>query len=106
MKPGIHTGNFGLWVDSFVKDKGLSYSVFYDHGNKEIENVGEINGIYGTEVKSGNILAQVDVMAVDSIGNIKLIIEIEDKSSPTPKKILGVVFSIILCNRFSFGGSQ
>ena len=103
MKPGKRTGNFGLWVDSFAKDKGLSYSVFYDHGNKEIENVGEINGIYGTEVKSGNILAQVDVMVVDSMGNIKLILEIEDKSSPTPKKVLGVVFSIILCNRFSFG---
>jgi hypothetical protein len=45
-------------------------------------------------------------MVVDTEGNIKLIIEIEDKSQPSPKMLLGVLFSIVLCNQFAFGVGQ
>ena len=103
MSPGELTGNFGKWVDSYVKEKGLEYKVYYDHGKKGLENVGKINGIVGSELSRVNNLAQVDILVVDKSGGINLIIEIEEGSSPNPKKVIGVVFSIILCNRFSFG---
>ena len=103
MKSGEQTGEFGYWLDNSLKEKSSEYSVYYDHGDTKLENVGVIQGFVGTQPKKVNTLAEVDVMVVDRNGNIKLLIEIEDKSSPSPKKLLGVVFSIILCDQFAFG---
>ena len=103
MKSGDQTGYFGFCLNSFLKAESSEYIVYYDHGDSNLDNVGVIQGFVGTQPKGENTLAEVDVMVVDAEGNIKLLIEIEDKSSPSPKKLLGVLFSIILCDKFAFG---
>jgi hypothetical protein len=103
MKSGEQTGDFGNCLDNFIKEASSEYSVYYDHGDTKLENVGVIQGFVGSQPKRVYTLAEVDVMVVDKEGNIILLIEIEDKSSPSPKKLLGVVFSIVLCDQFAFG---
>jgi hypothetical protein len=106
MKSGEQTGEFGYWLDNHFKNNTPEYEVYYDHGNSDLENVGAIQGFIGYQPKRFNILAEVDVMVVEKQGNIILLIEIEDKSQPSPKKLLGVLFSIVLCNQFAFGVGQ
>ena len=101
MKSGEQTGEFGYCLNSFLKAESSEYIVYYDHGDSNLDNVGVIQGFVGTQPKGVNTLAEVDVMVVDAEGNIKLLIEIEDKSSPSPKKLLGVLFSIILLITYS-----
>ena len=91
---GKHTAEFGKWLQDYLKEEQPSYSVYYDHGDRELGNVGEIQGFVGEVTNSGNILAQADVMVVDEDMNIKLLIEIEEKASLSPKALLGVIFSI------------
>jgi len=106
-KQGELTGKFGEWLSGKIKDS-TSFSVYYDHGDKNAHgNVVATKGFVGDVVKNVNRLADIDLLVVDSRSRIKMIIEIEERSS-SPKKILGDVFSILLCNRFAVrqGGEQ
>ncbi|MFC1936885.1 hypothetical protein ACFLYP_04390 [Chloroflexota bacterium] len=100
---GKKTGEFGYWLDNQLKEKLPNYRVFYDHGNSELENVGEIQGFYGATATRQNILTHVDVMVIGPNDELKLLIEIEDKSILVPKNIIGTVFSTKMCNQFAFG---
>lgn len=106
MKPGEHTGKFGYWLDEYLQESSSTVQVYCDHRKATIENVGEIQGIYGHKAKSSNIFTYVDVMIANSNHEIKLLIEIEDKSVLVPKKIIGTVFSTAMCNRFAFGAGD
>ena len=99
-KQGVLTGKFGEWL-SAITHNSTSYTVYYDHGNKEAyKNVVATKGFVGDVVKNVNRLADIDILVADEESRIKMLIEIEERAS-TPKKILGDVFSILLCNKFA-----
>lgn len=99
-KQGVSTGEFGEWLTTITE--GLPcYSVFYDHGDKDAHrNVVAAKGFVGDIVKNLNRLADTDLLIVNKNNMIDMIIEIEERPS-NPKKILGDVFSILLCDRFA-----
>jgi hypothetical protein len=99
-KQGVLTGEFGEWLSTLTKDS-TSYSVYYDHGDKDAHrNVVATKGFVGEFVRNFNRLADIDILIVNKDNRIEMIIEIEERAS-NPKKILGDVFSILLCDRFA-----
>jgi hypothetical protein len=101
MANGVDTGKFGLWLSQYVQhaDKLNQYKVFYDHGEKYSDlGAVAIKGFYGEQVTNTNRLADIDLLVADQQGNAKLLIEIEEHQS-SPKKIIGDVFAIAMCNR-------
>jgi hypothetical protein len=100
---GEKTGEFGYWLKLYLDLNFPQYRVFYDHGISKSNNVGKIQGCIGNIANSKTILTEVDLMIVEQNNNIKLLIEIEDKSILGPKIIIGTVFTTIMCNQFAFG---
>ena len=100
-KDGINTGKFGVWLKQHLGDNS-PYSVFYDHGNQQEDpSVAAIKGFYGYQVANKNRLADIDVMVVDDSKNeVVLLIEIEESEMP-PKKLLGDVFAVLMCNKIA-----
>jgi hypothetical protein len=76
--------------------------VFYDHGDRSESNVAAIKGFCGDKVSNLNRLADVDVTVVspDPDKRVRLLIEIEEREC-SPKKILGNIMAILICNRFA-----
>ncbi len=100
MKNGIKTEEFGLWLTQYLKTNS-QYSVYYDHGNQQEDSkVVVIKGFYGDKVTNINRLADIDVMVVNNDNEIILLIEIEESKMP-PKKLLGDIFTVLMCNRFA-----
>lgn len=96
MKPGGETGAFG---EEITKKYGQENIIYYDHGDKnKNKNVFACKGFYGTSVGNDNRLADIDLFIADSDGNAKVLIEIEERAS-SPKKIIGNIFSIAMCNQ-------
>jgi|APSaa5957512535_1039671.scaffolds.fasta_scaffold14499_5 hypothetical protein len=96
MKPGGETGAFG---EEITKKYGRENIIYYDHGDKnKNKNVFACKGFYGTSVGNVNRLADIDLFIADSDGNVKVLIEIEERES-SPKKIIGDIFSIAMCNQ-------
>jgi hypothetical protein len=58
-----------------------------------------IKGFFGDTVSNTSRLADVDVVVVKPNGEIAILIEIEE-SSASPKKLVGDIFAILMCNRF------
>jgi len=107
-KHGVETGKFGKWLSQYLKDTPgyQSYSVYYDHGNKLTDpNVAVVKGFFGDTVTNTSRLADVDIMVVKPSGEIAILIEIEE-SSTTPKKLVGDLFTILMCNRFAVRGAK
>ena len=103
VKHGIETGKFGFWLTKYMRSKlkYRNYEVFYDHGNnKKYKNVVSTVGFFGEEVKNRNRITHVDVMVANPDKSIELLIEIEERPC-SPKKVLGDVMGILMCNRFS-----
>jgi len=100
MKHGKMTEEFGIWLSQYLKTN-KEYSVFYDHGNpQENSNVAVIKGFFGDKVTNRNRLTDIDVMVVNNKKEVVLLIEIEE-SEMSPKKLLGDIFSIVMCNQFA-----
>ena len=100
MKHGKMTEQFGLWLTEHLKTKD-QYSVFYDHGNPlEDPTVVAIKGFFGDRVTNRNRLTDADVMVVNNDKEVVLLIEIEE-SRMSPKKLLGDIFSTVMCNQFA-----
>ena len=102
-KHGYLTGEFGYWLTQYLQNSShhQKLAVFYDHGEKEDNpNVVAIKGFYGHQVSNKNRLADIDVMVVNNDKEVKLLIEIEE-SKMSPKKLLGDVFAILMCNQVS-----
>jgi hypothetical protein len=100
MKKGKKTEEFGLWLTQYLK-MNSQYSVFYDHGNQQEDStVVVIKGFFGDKVANKNRLADVDVMVVNNDNEVILLIEIEESKMP-PKKLLGDIFTVVMCNRFA-----
>jgi len=102
-KPGKDTGIFGEWLDDQMNTvyKNLGYSVFYDHGDRvKNPNVVAIKGIFGDTVSNVNRLADIDVLVVNKEGEVVLLIEIEERGM-SPKKLIGDIFTILMCNRIA-----
>jgi hypothetical protein len=103
IKHGIETGIFGNWLTAYLNDTpGFStHQVFYDHGDKKVNaNVVATKGFWGEKVSNLNRLADVDIVIADANSNILLLIEIEERNS-SPKKLLGDVLALLICNRFA-----
>ena len=100
---GANTAVFGHWLTRHLE--GLpgyqDHQVYYDHGDpKGSPNVAAIKGIYGESVSLISQLAQVDVLVAQPDREIRVVVEIEERFS-SPKKIVGDVFTLLMCNRFS-----
>ena len=77
------------------------YLVFYDHADIETgAHPTVIHGFYGGRPTNANRLAEVDVMVATPSKEVVLVIEIEE-SQTTPKKLLGDVLAILMCNHFA-----
>jgi hypothetical protein len=75
--------------------------VFYDHGDAALDPaVAATKGFFGFEVKNLNRLADIDILVASPEGIAEVLIEIEERPS-TPKKILGDILAVLLCNRFA-----
>jgi hypothetical protein len=100
MASGVETGKFGVWLSGYLRDmdKPNDYKVFWDHGEK-LGNPGAvaIKGFYGETVANVNRLADIDLLVADGQGHALLLIEIEERHS-SPKKIIGDVFAVAMCN--------
>jgi hypothetical protein len=101
-KQGRETGVFGRWLtDYFARSTAhRGYQVFYDHGDRKDANVVAIKGFYGAKVSNLNRLADVDVMVISPDQSVRLLIEIEERHC-SPKKMLGDIMAISMCNRFA-----
>jgi hypothetical protein len=103
LKQGRETGVFGQWLTEYLS-KSTAHrgcQVFYDHGDRgEANNVVAIKGFYGAKVSNLNRLADVDVMVISPDQSVRLLIEIEERHC-SPKKILGDIMAISMCNRFA-----
>ncbi|MBD3309494.1 hypothetical protein GF348_24155 [candidate division KSB3 bacterium] len=102
-KHGVETGKFGRWLSQCLEETPgyQSYCVYYDHGDRlAAPNVVAIKGFFGETVTNANRLADVDIIVVKPGGEIAILIEIEE-SGTSPKKLVGDVFTILMCNRFA-----
>jgi len=110
-KDGERTGMFGEWLTQYIN--GLSnyqnYIVYYDHGDQATsQNVTVIYGSVGDKITRKTQLAQVDVMVAKPNNELDLLIEIEE-SECSPKKIMGDLFTLLMCNHYAIkktGGHQ
>jgi hypothetical protein len=101
-KDGKKTGEFGLWLTRNIR-MNSQYCVYYDHGNKQEDPMVvtvAIKGFFGEKITNTNRLADVDVMVVNNDNEVILLIEIEE-SKISPKKLLGDIFTAVMCNRFA-----
>jgi len=98
-RQGIETAKFGRWLTEYLKD--FRYQVYYDHGDKrKYSNVFSIKGFYGVEVHNINRLTDIDVLIASKNNEIKILIEIEERKI-SPKKLLGDILAILMCNRIA-----
>ena len=98
-KNGKYTELFGEWLTESLGNS--RYTVYYDQGDKQKEPmVAAIKGFLGKKVTNVNRLADNDVMVVNDKNEIILLIEIEEVKM-SPKKLLGDIFTIEMCNRFA-----
>lgn len=96
MKPGKNTRAFGKEITQIYEPK---YKIFYDHGEKvKNKNVFRCKGFYGNDVENVNRLSNVDLIIANISKYVKVLIEIEERAS-SPKKIIGDIFSIAMCNK-------
>lgn len=94
-KYGEQTCKFGKKLrDLFYPE----YEVFYDHGDPNIDDgVAACRAFFGDKARNTNILADIDIFIGHGEEAIALI-EIEETSS-SPKKIIGDIFAIAMCNK-------
>jgi hypothetical protein len=100
MHQGYQTGKFGCHLAQAIEASTAlaGWRVFYDHGDPQRDHhVAAIKGFFGTGVANFNRLADIDVLVASPDNVVRLIIEIEERPSP-PKKLLGDVLAIMLCN--------
>ncbi|MFA5179743.1 MAG: hypothetical protein WC405_00355 [Syntrophales bacterium] len=107
---GVETGAFGGWLTEYLQSspEHRDYTLYFDHGDKlKYANVLATKAFCGDAVSNSNRLADVDVVVVRSDGVADLIIEIEERPC-SPKKILGDVLALMLCNHLAarIGGRQ
>jgi hypothetical protein len=104
-KHGEKTGELGHWLTNYLEVFG-DYSVYYDHGDQQSSaNVVKVKGFVGSEITRQTQLAQIDVMVAGINQEAVLLIELEE-SGFRPKRILGDIFSILMCNRLSVKENQ
>jgi len=102
-KNGAETGRFGVWLAQRLGSmpKYQDYLVLYDHADTEKgAHPTVIHGFYGNTPTNVNRLAEVDVMVATPSKEVVLVIEIEESQSP-PKKLLGDILAILMCNHFA-----
>ena len=100
-KQGIETGRFGKWLYEYNETRELPFEIYYDHGNKALDsNVAVPKGFYGERVSNLTRLADVDIIVGSQDRRAILLIEIEERPV-SPKKILGDVLAIMMCNSFA-----
>lgn len=98
---GIETGRFGKRLYDYCKSHDLPYDIYYDHGNKAVDpHVAVPKGFYGERISRKNWLVDGDVIAGSKDGKAILLIEIEERPA-SPKKILGNILAIMMCNKFA-----
>lgn len=105
---GMETGRFGEWLTGLLRRHPTeNIQVYYDHGDKTVHsNVAAIKAFAGEEVSNSNRLADLDVLVAKG-DEALLLIEIEERPL-SPKKVLGDVLAVMLCNRLAVlvDGSQ
>lgn len=102
MKQGISTGQFGEQLTRHIRSKSnlSKYAIYYDHGDAcRNDNVVACKGFIGEDVNNLNRLADIDIILTEK-NKVKIIIEVEERDS-SPKKIIGDIFSIAMCNNIA-----
>lgn len=100
---GAATGEFGRWLAEEIAKSSQcqGWLVYYDHGGRSEDPwVAAVKGFYGETVTNENRLADVDAIIAKPNGDLVAVIEIEEQPLG-PKKLLGDVFTILMCNRFA-----
>ncbi|MCL5265522.1 MAG: hypothetical protein M1343_10110 [Chloroflexi bacterium] len=103
MRQGLETREFGrrLAAHLLTSAEHRGWFVYYDHGDATLDaNVAATKGFFGTTVKNLNRLADIDVLVASPDGMAQLLIEIEERAC-SPKKILGDILAVLLCNQFA-----
>ncbi len=100
MPAGYWTALFGSClatrIDASTAHAG--WHMYYDHGKAGLEHVAASKGFFGEDVKNANRLADIDILVASPDNVAQILIEIEESPTP-PKKLLGDVLAILLCNQ-------
>jgi len=103
-KAGSETRKLGKWLYEHCANHGLPFDVYYHHGYKGKDpHVASPQGFYGGKASTLTNLAIVDVVVGTNDGKAKLIVEIEEHSA-SPKKVIGNILAIMMCNAFKACG--
>jgi len=100
---GRRTAELGRWLVDYLR--GIvngDFHIYYDHGDSQLPNVAAIKGFVGQAVSRGTHITDVDILVAKPNGEILFLIEIEE-TQQSPKKYIGTVFSVLLCNGFAVG---
>jgi hypothetical protein len=108
MPQGLETGKFGSWLATIMRadPRHQPWVVYYDHGDARSDPaVAATKGFFGSEVKNINRLADVDILIGSAAGAAHVLIEVEERPC-SPKKILGDILALLLCNGFAVSVDQ
>jgi len=107
MKHGALTAEVARNLTEYLEPHG--FDVLYDHGeisDDSVSLVGRIASWFGTEYKSGALLAFLDIAIVSKdTGEVVALIEIEE-TTDKPKVLLGDVLATLLGDRITFQGKH
>ena len=89
-----------------VRSRSDKLLVYFDHGDRDkYDNVFACKGFYGETVRNVNRLADIDLVVADRQRGALILVEIEERQS-SPKKIIGDVFAIAMCNHVGVGAGD
>jgi hypothetical protein len=103
MHQGLETAKFGsgLAIRMRADPTHQAWLMYYDHGDATSDPaVAATKGFFGSEVKNINRLADIDILIGSPTGAAHVLIEIEERPC-SPKKILGDILALLLCNGFA-----
>lgn len=100
-KQGSLTVQLGQKLHQWLSINVSSKKIIYDHGDRNLAEVGEVKSIMITDNNDEIELSDMDITIFDENDNISYVIEVEESSS-TPKTILGDVFSLLFARKMRF----
>ena len=98
-KDGEMTARLGNYLQQELSKE--SFTVHYDHGNPDDQNVGVISSIIGKSLQRGSKLTELDIAVLDKEKKAVFLIEIEE-SDDNPKKIIADVMATLIGDKIYF----
>jgi len=90
MNNGEKTANFASGLKKTLPN---GYSVYYDHGKKGDPFVCACKGVLGETLSNKTRIADFDIVIIKG-DKVKMIIEIEESGTLSPKKVIGYYFAL------------